>query len=155
MPGAVLALDMATRLGWACGAPRARPAYGSVLLSGRERPARYAAFLDWLAAAARIHRPARIVAEAPLASGDFAGRDAALLALGFMAHLETWAWDRSLPLELVAAGTARKAVLGRGSFARGTAKVVVTDWARREGFDPKDDNAADALVLWHYAVRGQ
>lgn len=143
---------MATRFGWACGAPGGRPAYGSVLLSGRERPARYAGFLDWLDDAARVHKPARIVAEAPLASGDFAGRDAALLALGFGAHLEMWAWDRSIPLEMMHAGTVRKQVLGRGTFPKGEAKGAVIEWARREGFEPGDDNAADALLLWHAAT---
>lgn len=152
MRGVVLALDLATRAGWACGRQGERPAYGTILLAGQERPARYAALLDWLDDAATIHKPQRIVAEAPMVTGDFRGRDAALLALGFMAHLEMWAWDRSLPLELVAAGTARKAVLGRGTFARGTAKSVVLDWARREGFDPRDDNAADSLLLWSYAT---
>lgn len=88
-----------------------------------------------------------------MVSGDFSGRDAALLALGFAAHVELWCWDNGVrQIPSVPVGTARKAVLGRGSFAKGTAKGVVLDWARREGFEPGDDNAADALLLWHHAT---
>lgn len=152
MRGVVLALDLATRSGWACGAAGGPPAYGAFVLGGADRAARYAALLDWLDDAAKVHAPERIVAEAPMVTGDFRGRDAALLALGFMAHLELWAWDRAMPLQLVHSGTARKGVLGRGSFERGTAKTVVMDWARREGFSPACDNAADALLLWHHAT---
>jgi hypothetical protein len=149
----VLALDLATRFGWCVGAPDAAPRHGSVLLAGKLRAERYAALLDWLGDALAAHRFGEVVCEAPLVSGDFRGRDAAMLALGLAAHVDLWCWDRAVRLrESVAVGSARKAVLGRGSFARGTAKSVVMDWARREGFTPADDNAADAILLWHHAT---
>ncbi|MBX9697901.1 MAG: hypothetical protein K2X74_00635 [Acetobacteraceae bacterium] len=150
---ALLALDLATTFGWCVGAHDAPPRYGSVRLVGRERAPRYAALLEWLDDARRVHGFAELVAEAPMVSGDFAGRDAALLALGLAAHVELWCWDAGIRQRpSVVVGTARKAVLGRGSFARGTAKAVVMDWARREGMEPGDDNAADACLLWHYAT---
>jgi crossover junction endodeoxyribonuclease RuvC len=153
MSGVVLALDLATCTGWCVGAADSRPAYGSVRLEGRERAARYGALLDWLDDAVRLWKPDRLVCEAPMVSGDFAGRDAALLALGLAAHVEFWAWDNGVQqMQSVVVGTARKGVLGKGGFAKGTAKAVVMDWARREGFSPGDDNAADALLLWAYAT---
>jgi hypothetical protein len=153
MSRVLLALDLASTVGWCVGAPDAPPRYGSVKLAGQARAARYAALLDWLDDAQGTFGFADLVCEAPLVSGDFAGRDAALLALGFAAHVELWAWDNGVrQRDSVVVGTARKGVLGRGSFARGTAKAVVLDWARREGFSPPDDNAADALLLWHYAT---
>lgn len=149
----VLALDLATTFGWCCGAANAAPRYGSVRLDGRERAPRYAALLDWLDDALRVHRFDRLVCEAPMVSGDFSGRDAALLALGLAAHVELWCWDnRVQQIPSVVVGTARKGVLGRGGFAKGTAKAVVLDWCRREGFDPRDDNSADALLLWAFAT---
>lgn len=149
----LLALDLGTRMGWCVTGPDGLPRHGSVLLEGRERPARYAALLDWLDDARGVHGFTELVCEAPLISGDFAGKDAALLALGFAAHVELWCWDNAVrQRQSVVVGTARKAVLGRGSFAKGTAKGVVLDWARREGFEPGDDNAADSLLLWAYAT---
>jgi hypothetical protein len=152
MSGVVLALDLATVTGWCVGAAAARPAHGSVALRGQDRCARYAALMDWLWDALALHGFTRVVLEAPMVTGDFRGRDAALLAIGLSEHVAFWCWDRSIRCELVAVGTARKAVLGRGSFAKGTAKGVVLDWCRREGFTPSDDNAADAILLWHHAT---
>lgn len=149
----LLALDLATTVGWTVGSPGEPPRYGSVRLEGRERAPRYGALLDWLDDARRVHGVTEVVAEAPMVTGDFAGRDAALLALGLAAHLEFWCWDNGIrQRQSVVVGTARKAVLGRGSFARGTAKAVVLDWCRREGFEPGDDNSADAILLWSYAT---
>lgn len=153
MPGVVLALDLATVTGFCVGASASRPTYGSVRLEGRERAARYGALLDWLDDAAKLWRFDALVCEAPMVSGDFAGRDAALLALGLAAHVEFWCWDNAVrQIPSVVVGTARKGVLGKGGFAKGTAKPMVLDWCRREGFTPGDDNAGDALVLWHYAT---
>lgn len=153
MSGVVLALDLASCTGWCVGAPDSPPRYGSVRLEGRERPARYAALLEWLDDAHQVHGFDRLVCEAPMVSGDFSGRDAALLALGFAAHVELWCWDNTVrQLPSVVVGTARKSVLGRGSFGKGLAKGVVMDWCRRQGFAPGDDNAGDAIVLWHHAT---
>jgi Holliday junction resolvasome RuvABC endonuclease subunit len=147
---ALLTLDLGTTAGWAVGTPPARPICGAIRLHGQARAPRYAALLEWLDDACEVHGVGSVVFEAPLVSGDFKGADAARLALGLAAHLELWAWDRSLPLREVAVGTARKAVLGRGTFAKGTAKGIVMDWAAREGFEPPTNDAADALVLWAY-----
>ncbi len=153
MPRVVLALDLASTVGWCVGAADRPPRYGSVRLDGQGRAPRYAALLDWLDDAHGVHGFEDLVCEAPLVTGDFSGRDAALLALGFAAHVELWCWDNGVrQLPSVVVGTARKGVLGRGSFAKGTAKAVVMDWARAEGFAPGDDNAADALLLWHFAT---
>lgn len=153
MAGVVLALDLATVTGWCVGAPGARPAYGSIRLDGRERAARYGALLDWLDDAAKIYRFQRVLFEAPMVTGDFRGRDAALLALGLAAHLEFWCWDEGVRCADVHSGTARKAVLGKGGgWGPGGAKPVVIEWCRRQGFRPQDDNAADAILLWHHAT---
>lgn len=152
MGGIVLALDLATIVGWAVGSADARPAYGSVRLEGRERAARYAALLDWLDDARQVHAFTRVVAEAPMVTGDFRGRDAALMAIGLGEFVGWWCWENSIPFEQVHVGTARKAVLGRGNFAAGTAKSVVMDWCRKEGLEVGGHDAADAALLWAYAT---
>lgn len=153
MAGTVLALDLATVVGWCVGAPGAPPRYGSVRLEGRERPARYAALTEWLDDALRVHGFTRIFFEAPNPSGSWDSRDAALLTLGLVAHLELWAWDNSVALACKEVGTIRKAVLGRGgAFGPGGAKPFVARWAASNGFKGGDDNALDALVAWMFAT---
>lgn len=150
MPGVVLTLDLARKLGWCAGAPGARPHFGTVELRGHSHGAVYAALVDWLEDAIRLHAPAEIVAEAPLVRGDHAGMDAGRLALGMIAHLELVAHDHGIRLLEEHVSRTRKAVIGRGNFAKGTAKTEVMAWCRAQGFDPPDDNAADAICLWKH-----
>lgn len=150
MPGTILAIDAARTTGWCAGVPGQRPHYGAVTLRGITHGATYAAFVDWLEDAIRLHDPAEIVVEAPLHSGGHLGQDAATLALGFLAHLELVCHDRSIRLLTEHVQTTRKQVIGRGHFPKGTAKAEVIAWCRAQGFDPPDDNSADALVLWKH-----
>lgn len=150
MAGCVLTLDLAKRVGWCAGAPGGRPAYGTVVLGGPSHGAVYAALVDWLEDAIRLHRPVEIVAESPLVRGQHQGIDAGRLALGMFAHVELLAHDHSIRLLEEHVSRTRKAVIGRGNFAKGTAKQEVIGWCRAQGYTPPDDNAADALVLWRY-----
>jgi hypothetical protein len=144
---AVLALDLATVTGWAIGPLGAAPVYGSIQLGGPSRAARYAALLDWLDDAQRVHGPiGEIFVEAALIHG--AGLDRARLALGLLAHLELWGFDNGARILDEMPATTRREMLGRGTFPKGEAKAAVMAWCRERGFSPADDNAADALVLW-------
>lgn len=150
--GSILALDMARTLGWAAGEAGARPHYGSVALGGQSRAQVYASLLDYLDDAIRLHRPARIVAEAPLGHMAHRSEDVALLLYGFRAQLELFAYDKALPVEFIPFHLPRSVVLGRANFPKGQAKIAVMTWCEAQGFSPADDNAADALVLWHFAT---
>lgn len=146
-----LALDLATTTGWALGLLGKKPRSGSIKLggAGTSRPARYAALNDWLDSMNAAHGPfSEVVFESPLVEGQ--GRDRALLALGLVAHLELWCWDRDLRTSECMVASTRKAVLGRGTFPKGEAKGVVMAWCKSRGFDPQDDNAGDAIVLWSH-----
>jgi len=146
----VLCLDLARRLGWCAGVPGARPHYGVVELRGHTHGAVYAALVDWIEDAIRLHQPAEIVAEAPLVRGQHQGMDAGRLALGMIAHLELVAHDHGIRLLEEHVSRTRKAVMGRGNFAKGTAKDEVLAWCRAQGYEPPDHNAADAVVLWRH-----
>lgn len=146
----VLSLDCARTTGWCVGPIGERPNYGSVTLKGASHGAVYAAYVDWLEDSIRLFKPAHIVVEAPLHRGGHLGQDAALLALGFLAHLELLCHDHAIPLLTEHVARSRKAVLGRGSFPAGEAKANVMAWCKEQGYAPRDDNAADALVLWLY-----
>jgi hypothetical protein len=145
-----MTLDTARTTGWCVGAPGERPHYGSVTFRGPSHGAVYGAFVDWCDDAIRLHQPAQIIVEAPLHRGGHLGQDAALLSLGFLAHLELLCHDHAVTLLTEHVQRTRKAVIGRGNFAKGTAKAEVLAWCKAQGYDPPDDNAADALVLWRY-----
>jgi Holliday junction resolvasome RuvABC endonuclease subunit len=147
----VLTLDLARRTGWCCGPLGARPAFGAVQLEGRTHGAVFAAASNWLADARRIHQPQHIVFEAPLVRGEHAGVSAGRLALGLVAMVELFAHDEGLTVLEEHVGRTRKAVMGRGGFAKGTAKAEVAKWLAGQGYHPQDDNAADALLLWLHA----
>lgn len=150
--GIVLTLDMARRAGWCVGAPGAKPRYGSVALGGASRGAVYASLHEFLDDARKVHGFTRIVAEAPLGPQAQRSEDAALLLFGFRAHLDLWAYDNAMPTEFVPFHEPRGTVLGRSNFPRGQAKIAVMTWCEAHGFSPADDNAADAIVLWHHAT---
>jgi Holliday junction resolvasome RuvABC endonuclease subunit len=150
-PGTILALDTARTTGWCCGVPGERPHYGAVTFNGPSHGAVYGAFCDWVEDAIRLHKPREIVVESPLHRGGHLGQDAALLAFGFLAHLELLCHDHAVRLMAEHVQTSRKNVIGRGNFAKGTAKQAVMDWCRAQGFNPPTHDAADAIVLWLYA----
>jgi hypothetical protein len=150
--GSVLALDMARALGWCAGEPGARPHYGRVALNGQTRAHAYAALLDYLEDAIALHRPARIVAEAPLSPQAQRSEDAALLLFGLRAQLELFAFDKAIPVAFVPFHEPRGVVLGRSNFPKGQAKIAAMTWCEAHGFSPSDDNVADALILWHHAT---
>lgn len=150
-PGPILTLDCAKRLGWAAGVPGERPRCGVVDLRGQSHGEVYAALGNWLDDARLVHQPATIIYEAPLIGGQHAGINAARLALGMVAIVEQFCWDHSIDCLEEHVARTRKEVLGRGNFAKGTAKAEVLAWVRARGFDITDHNSADALVLWLHA----
>ena len=62
---------------------------------------------------------------------------------GYLAHLTAWAEALKLPYEGVPVGTIKRHATGKGNAA----KEEVIAAIRARGFDPKDDNEADALAL--------
>jgi Holliday junction resolvasome RuvABC endonuclease subunit len=148
-PGGVLALDLATRSGWAYGDHEQQPDHGTWLLPN-EGPygRRYVALENEMEDAIALHRPRFIAIEAALVIADRASE----LLLGLAAHAQSTAYRASVDCKLVRVDDAREAVLGRGRFPSGTAKLHVMNWCRAEGYDPGDDNAGDALVLLRYTL---
>jgi Holliday junction resolvasome RuvABC endonuclease subunit len=150
----VLALDIATRTGWAYGARGDKPLHGVLTLPTPALGigATGAAFNDGVADLLTVHQPARIVVEMPFfhAAGSPITIET-LLGLNMMAHVMAYRWD--LAIEKVPAVTCRKAMLGQTRFGgRKQGKDAVMAWCRAQGWTPHDDNAGDALVLWGHAV---
>lgn len=87
--------------------------------------------------------------------------------LGMAAHAGSSAYRMGVEPRKIMEPTARKAILGQGSFVqrdatkkiiRGSgskrAKAAAVEWCENKGWDVGgDDNQADALVIWEYARR--
>jgi hypothetical protein len=120
----------------------------------------YAALRNVLEDAIALHTPSRLVF-APALFRD--AQTAARALLGLIAVAELVAYDTDVrPLE-IAETTARKAVLGRGTFGerdsdgkviKGTgsraAKQAALAWCHSRGWMTQSDDTADALVLLEY-----
>jgi hypothetical protein len=67
---------------------------------------------------------------------------------GFLAHLTAWAEANKIPYAGVPVGTIKRHATGNGNAN----KEAVIAAVRALGFDPADDNEADALALLHWAL---
>jgi crossover junction endodeoxyribonuclease RuvC len=149
----VLALDLSTKTGWCVGAPGSKPAFGRWLLgsSSATPAAPWCGLLDCLADAVVVHRPTRIDVEAPLPATSQKSQDIARLLIGLADMAQIFCFRRELPHAEHNAATVRRVVLGAGHGRAPKSEII--GWCRARGFDVIDDNAADAIVLWHYVTR--
>jgi hypothetical protein len=72
-----------------------------------------------------------------------AGTDAAHVYGGLMATLTAWCEKRKIPYQSVPIGTWKKDLCGKGNAS----KEIVIQAVKDLGFDPSDDNEADALGI--------
>lgn len=151
----VLALDLATTTGWACGRAGGSPDFGEITFpSGRAgHGAIGASLFDWLLDLHDLQHFEQIVMEAPLPPSSQTHANTARIQFGLAFAVETWCYRRSLPVREARPDDWRRAVLGRARFG-GTdkAKAASMAWCRERGWHPPQHNAADALALLHYAL---
>lgn len=77
-----------------------------------------------------------------------AGTDAAHLYGGFLAHLSAWCELKHIPYQGVPVGTIKRHATGKGNAG----KDAVIAAMRSKGFNPEDDNEADALAILTWAI---
>jgi Holliday junction resolvasome RuvABC endonuclease subunit len=68
---------------------------------------------------------------------------------GFLAHLSAWAEANKIPYRGIPVATIKRHVTGKGNADKGAVIAAV----RALGFDPTDDNEADALALLDWALK--
>lgn len=151
--GNVLVLDLGTSFGFAHGPLERlggrRPHHGSAQLRQPVHVERVAALRHWIDERQVVFgRWTAICVEAAII-GNFSSRDAERLTVALHSMVELWARDEEIPFLACDASTARKAMIGRGTFKKGQAKGEVDAWCRNAGFTPKTDDDADAILLWH------
>jgi Holliday junction resolvasome RuvABC endonuclease subunit len=149
----VLALDLGTKSGWALRGSDGQITSGTALFRNDR----------WQGGGMRFLRFKRWLTEIKQAAGHLdavfieevrrhAGVDAAHAYGGFLAHVTAWCEHHAIPYEAVPVGTIKRHVTGKGNAS----KDVVIAAVRGLGFDPVDDNEADAIaiLLWAIETRG-
>ena len=143
----ILALDLGTKTGWAMQTP-------SGIVSGSQsfKPQRFEGggmrflkFRKWLTEVKSTVAQIEHVAFEEVRR--HAGVDAAHAYGGFMAHITAWCEHHELPYYGVPVGTIKSFWTGKGNANK---ESMIAE-ARKRGFDPQDDNEADAIALLHYA----
>ena len=79
------------------------------------------------------------------------GVDAAHAYGGFLAHLSSWCEDRKIAYLGIPVGTIKKHITGKGNSSKAQIISKITEM----GFNPRDDNEADALALLDLVTKNQ
>lgn len=143
----VLALDLGTRTGWALRSDDGVILIGTELFLPRRFEGggmRYLRFKRWLDLFSADLVDAVYFEEVR----RHAGVDAAHAYGGFLATLTAWCEAHKIPYQGIPVGTIKKHATGNGNAS----KAAMIDAARSRGFDPCDDNQADALALLHLVL---
>ena len=150
--GALLALDLGSTTGFAL-----RGADGAITSGTAEfrldrwqsGGMRYLRFTDWLVEIAMMTSGLhRVVFEEVR---RHAGTDAAHAYGGFLATLTGWCEQHEVPYQGVPVGTIKRHITGKGNAD----KAAVIAAIRVRGFNPVDDNEADALAILLWATETQ
>lgn len=148
----ILALDLGTSMGWAMSSPNTGIVSGTMSFRpGRFEGGgmRYLRFRSWLN---EIHtRSASIDAIYFEEVRRHAGTDAAHIHGGFLGHLSSWCEAEMVAYEGVPVGTIKRFISGKGNAD----KQAVIAAVRARGFNPADDNEADALAILLWAMETQ
>lgn len=153
----ILALDLASQTGWALGR-----VYDRIPQSGSIRFAPKGASLGMVFSECRkwlknflIYNPGIevIVFEAPMVPSHMIGNTNAntiRMLIGLTAVIEEATYQMGYDVREARVSDVRYHFLLKVRVKRAAAKVMTIAACRRLGWNPCDDNAADALALWHY-----
>lgn len=146
--GIRLALDLGTNTGWATTRDGVTVSGTTSFRVGRYEGGgmRYLRFQRWLDEMARHGLDSIWFEEVR----RHAGTDAAHVYGGLLATLTAWCEHRGIPYSGVPVGSIKKHATGKGNAN----KDLMIAAAVARGFNPCDDNEADALALLHMVESG-
>ena len=150
--GATMALDLGTTTGFALKTASGAIASGTVSFrpsrydGGGMRYLRFRGWLDSIAADSGI--PGAIHFEEVR---RHVGTDAAHIYGGLLATLTAWCEQRGIAYQGVPVGTIKRFIAGKGNAD----KAAVIAAVKARGFNPTDDNEADALAILLWATETQ
>jgi crossover junction endodeoxyribonuclease RuvC len=153
----ILALDLAGRTGWAVGNIYVRVPISASVRFGSPGASLGAVFSDCrstVAALLSTYLPDIVVFEAPMVPGHMGGRTNVTTIrqlIGLASVVEEICFSRQIyDVREARVVDIRRHFLGSIRHKRVAAKALTIAACRRLGWNPADDNAADALALWHY-----
>lgn len=155
--GGILALDLATLLGWACSMPGEAPRFGSFhIVSDRGDGYFFASFEGWLTDIIAVHDPRLMVVEAPVLNHGN-GRDGknrtsiqtAFRLMGLVAIAMKVAEQKGVRYDRANNSSIKKDATGNG---HATKPDMVRAMVLR-GWRVNNDNEADALAILFWAER--
>jgi len=155
----ILALDAATNTGVAIGSAGDVPIFQTLRFAGSDPDAEheqsFAAALRWIAQLLQVNRPDFIYIEAPLSPGISGATNAntTLRLIGLWATLSAASIVKGVPYRKAKVGQVRKGFLGHGNLPGAEAKRRVQVVCELLGWDPRNNNEADAGALFHHACR--
>jgi Holliday junction resolvasome RuvABC endonuclease subunit len=138
----VLAIDLGTRTGWALRVGETTISGTQDLKGGRFEGGgmRFLRFKSWLA---EIHTRAPIGIVFYEEVRAHKGTDAAHIYGGLQATLTSFCEEHKIPYEGVPVAAIKSFIAGKGNA--GKPQVIAA--VRKAGFEPRDDNEADAIAL--------
>jgi Holliday junction resolvasome RuvABC endonuclease subunit len=139
---ATLALDLATKTGWALAPDCGRIISGTWDFSWRRFEGGGMRFVNFNNLFRQIVEGQNVRQVYFEEVRRHLGTDAAHIYGGLLAHLSAFCETQSLPYSGVPVGTIKKWATGRGNAN----KAAMIEAMRRRGFAPSDDNEADALA---------
>lgn len=148
-PLKILALDLGTKTGWAVCLPDRTITSGTAEFKNDRWQGggmRFLRFKQWLTEIKQIAGGLDAVFIEEVRR--HAGVDAAHAYGGFLAHVTAWCEHHTIPYEAVPVGTIKRHATGKGN-ANKEAMILA---ARKRGFNPADDNEADALAILDWAM---
>ena len=145
----VLALDLATNTGWALRSANGQIVSGTISF----RPSRYDGggirylrFRSWLDSIAADAGDIGVIHHEEVRR--HVSTDAAHVHGGLLATLTSWCEQHGIPYQGVPVGTIKRYIAGKGNAD----KQAVIAAVRGRGFNPADDNEADAIAILLWAI---
>src|SRR5262245_8387874 len=148
-PSTILALDLATKTGWALRSANCRIISGTVSF----RPSRYDGggirylrFRSWLDGLAADAGGIRVVHHEEVRR--HLSTDSSHVHGGLLATLTTWCEEHSIAYQGVPVGTIKRYIAKKGNADKQAVMAAV----RERGFNPADNNEADAIAILLWAI---
>ena len=145
----ILALDLGSTTGWAVRTARCRMLHGTAEF----RPSRYEGggmrylrFGKWLDQTLDVTGGIDAVYFEEVRR--HIGTDAAHVFGGLLATLTAWCEEHYIPYQGVPVGTIKRFAAGKGNAD----KAMMIAAVRERGFEPADDNEADAIAILLWAI---
>lgn len=154
--GDVLALDIATKIGWAEGQPGSIPRFGSQRLApdGSSQAAIFGGMIGFLGTRLQAFKPRTIVFEAPelfrLRSGK-ATRATIEVLFGLPAVMQGVANRMGVhDVQEASSNDYRDFFIGKRNLKRAAAKAATIEECHRRGWMVANDDEGDACALWAF-----